>query len=428
MNSAQYMNLMTNLKVSSNAGFAFEQTNVLPTDPMMGQMSLVDGVLYIYVTISGVTTWFPLTNGKSSYVHTQSVAAEQWVVNHGLDSQNFIYMCYDANHNLTMANVVSQDNNSFTVQMSTAGTGTVVVFVESEVFLPTVGANNVATQTLTVDGGTVVVDTNGVVVNGVNISTTAVDNAAALTVLNADSSVTGSVDQKIEDVVGAAPAALDTLVEIGTALGNDADFAGTMTTQLASKATVIALGAEETARIADVANLQSQVNTKLNASDYNAADVLAKLVTTDGSGSGLDADTLDGKELADIESERQSADATLQTNITNEASTARAAEAANANDIAGEITRATGAEATLQANIDTVVPNLDHGSVISCVDAQATYNASFKESFAMVYLNRMLLRPSEWTGACVNGACTSITVDSSISITDGDELEIVSIV
>jgi hypothetical protein len=201
-----------------------------------------------------------------------------------------------------------------------------------------------------------------------------------------------------------------------------------MTTQLSLKATVVDLTAEETARTADTTNLQAQISTKLNSADYNAADVLAKLITTDGPGSALDADTLDGKELATIESDRQSADATLQSNITAEAGTARAAETANANDIASEITRATAAEAVLQGNVDSVVPNLNHGGVISCVDAQATYNANFKESFAMVYLNRMLLRPTEWSASCAAGSCTSITVDSSISITDGDELEIVSIV
>lgn len=38
----------------------------------------------------------------------------------------------------------------------------------------------------------------------------------------------------------------------------------------------------------------TDTNAKLNASDYTAADVLTKIKTVDGSGSGLDADTLDG--------------------------------------------------------------------------------------------------------------------------------------
>lgn len=49
--------------------------------------------------------------------------------------------------------------------------------------------------------------------------------------------------------------------------------------------------------------MQSSLNTKLNITSYTASDVLAKLLTVDGANSGLDADKLDGKELALIESE-----------------------------------------------------------------------------------------------------------------------------
>ena len=40
----------------------------------------------------------------------------------------------------------------------------------------------------------------------------------------------------------------------------------------------------------------TQVNTKLDSSAYTAADVLSKVKTVDGVGSGLDADLLDGKQ------------------------------------------------------------------------------------------------------------------------------------
>lgn len=43
------------------------------------------------------------------------------------------------------------------------------------------------------------------------------------------------VEALIAEVVDAAPAALDTLKELATSLGNDADFAGTMATELAAK-------------------------------------------------------------------------------------------------------------------------------------------------------------------------------------------------
>lgn len=44
--------------------------------------------------------------------------------------------------------------------------------------------------------------------------------------------------------------------------------------------------------------IQTQLDSKLASSSYTAADVLTKLLTVDGSGSGLDADLLDGQSSA----------------------------------------------------------------------------------------------------------------------------------
>lgn len=48
------------------------------------------------------------------------------------------------------------------------------------------------------------------------------------------------IDTRINALIGAAPTALDTLVEIADALNNDPDFAATMTTQLAGKVDKVA--------------------------------------------------------------------------------------------------------------------------------------------------------------------------------------------
>lgn len=45
---------------------------------------------------------------------------------------------------------------------------------------------------------------------------------------------------------------------------------------------------------ANFSNINTEVGTKLTATEYTAADVLTKIKTVDGAGSGLDADTLDG--------------------------------------------------------------------------------------------------------------------------------------
>jgi len=86
--------------------------------------------------------------------------------------------------------------------------------------------------------------------------------------------VQGYTDQQINELVGGAPGALDTLNELAAALNDDAGFSATVTNELSQK---------------------------LNASAYTAADVLTKLLTVDGAGSSLDADTVDGKHASDFD-------------------------------------------------------------------------------------------------------------------------------
>lgn len=76
-------------------------------------------------------------------------------------------------------------------------------------------------------------------------------------------------DAAVAGIIDAAPGALDTLNELAAAIGDDANFASTVTNSLA---------------------------TKLDSASYTAADVLTKVKTVDGAGSGLDADVLDGED------------------------------------------------------------------------------------------------------------------------------------
>ena len=82
---------------------------------------------------------------------------------------------------------------------------------------------------------------------------------------------TAFVTGEINRVIDAAPGALNTLNELAAAIGDDANFSTTIT---------------------------NQIGAKLDSSAYTAADVLAKIKTVDGAGSGLDADKLDGQSSA----------------------------------------------------------------------------------------------------------------------------------
>jgi hypothetical protein len=126
----------------------------------------------------------------------------------------------------------------------------------------------------TVDGRDIAAD--GTKLDGIEVGATADQTKADIDALNIDADTldgqhgsyyTGYTDTAIANLIDSSPSTLDTLNELAAALGDDPNFATTVSTQ---------------------------IGTKLNSSSYTAADVLAKIKTVDGSGSGLDADTLDG--------------------------------------------------------------------------------------------------------------------------------------
>ena len=150
-------------------------------------------------------------------------------------------------------------------------------------------------------------------------------------------------------VIDSSPAALDTLNELAAALGDDANFSTTVTNSIATKLnssavstygltliddadaatarTTLGLGTAATTASTDYATAAQGVtaDAALPSASYTAADVLTKIKTVDGAGSGLDADLLDGNSsahyatAASVTSEastRASADTALDTRVT----------------------------------------------------------------------------------------------------------------
>lgn len=85
--------------------------------------------------------------------------------------------------------------------------------------------------------------------------------------------------------------AADVLAKLLTVDGSGSGLDADLLDGLSSAAFSTAV---HTHAIADVTGLTAALAAKLDSSSYTAADVLAKLITVDGSGSGLDADMLDG--------------------------------------------------------------------------------------------------------------------------------------
>lgn len=170
------------------------------------------------------------------------------------------------------------------------------------------------------------------------------------------------VNQAINDLIGAAPEALDTLKELADALGDDPDFAGTITRKIT--ALTEQLNAEKAAREAADSNLDTKLNQEV-ANRQQADDLIKSLI---------EAETTN----------RTSADQTIQGQITDFKTTQTATNTqlsqaieklkvqyeSNLNDIRTLITTNTG---NIQRNLELIQ---------SQVDLWAEFKTSITSDFA----------------------------------------------
>jgi Chaperone of endosialidase len=122
--------VMTDLELSGLLSFDKNYTD-FPVNPAPRAMSFVNGVFYIYAEItpnSGFFTWQPIGEKRASYLHTQGVASSTWTVNHNFGTNDFAYFVYDQDHNMVIANNHIVNNNQVQILLSSAMTGTVVMF------------------------------------------------------------------------------------------------------------------------------------------------------------------------------------------------------------------------------------------------------------------------------------------------------------
>ena len=74
-----------------------EEGEEFPPTANDGQLLMKQGQLWNFGTMSGVTSWHPITQPKATFVHNQAVAAATWQINHGLNNQFLIVTVYSNN-------------------------------------------------------------------------------------------------------------------------------------------------------------------------------------------------------------------------------------------------------------------------------------------------------------------------------------------
>ena len=187
-----------------------------PANPKIGTIMIKDKCLFAYIKVGDLETWYPFASKTNSYIHSQGLDSSTWVVTHNLNSTNLWIQVKDQTGNILSVGKEDIDANSFRLTFTSAVRGTVMVVAPDTVDVPLLKASLIQV------GQNVEINTSGVYING----------SPALTAAN----IQGQIDTSIAAVVGAAPAALDTLEEIAAQLANDQSAVSALTTVVSNKA------------------------------------------------------------------------------------------------------------------------------------------------------------------------------------------------
>ena len=101
--------------------------------------------------------------------------------------------------------------------------------------------------------------------------------SAALTNLATETYVTNSVNTAVSNLVNSSPSTLDTLNELATALGNDANFASTVTTSLGGKVDKINITSGTVGSSTRIPIITYNAQGQITSADYYPLDLTVKV-------------------------------------------------------------------------------------------------------------------------------------------------------
>lgn len=188
--------VLSDLSISGSVIFAKDYEN-FPSNPSIGTLVLKEQVLYAYISIGGLSTWYPFASRTKFYIHTQGEASLTWTVNHGLGSTDIWYQVQNPEGNLIIVNKTTVDANTFTLNFTYPAVGTVIAVGPDSINVPVVNSSLIKV------GGNdeVVIDTTGVLINGSYALTSASVETDIANAINAEATARANADTTLQNAI-----------------------------------------------------------------------------------------------------------------------------------------------------------------------------------------------------------------------------------
>jgi len=134
------MKIYANFELKEAAKFILHNdvaVTSFPLNPQLGEFAFVKGILYVYSEIDSDRTWFPLTNERLYFTHSQIDNNTTWEIQHDLGTKDIIFFAYDSSDIPMFTNVEfdsTDPENKIKLKFTEAISGRAVIFAAGDKF------------------------------------------------------------------------------------------------------------------------------------------------------------------------------------------------------------------------------------------------------------------------------------------------------
>jgi hypothetical protein len=429
----------TSFIVASNSGFPSTYPFTLIVDPDTSKEEVV-------TVTSGSGTTYTVTRGQDN---TQAVAhSAGTVVRHGVSAREFkelqthIAARGFASDSGILSGVDTHVHGIVTGEGDVVGTLKEQTLTRKTLTTPIINGATISgafTSTATISGGTVTsatvtsstirtsTFTSGTVTSSTIVSTTLGSDLSGGTSYkitnladpssNQDAATKKYVDDKVAALVASAPAALDTLDELAAALGDDANYATTITTALGTKLNLS--GGTMTGAIAMGNNKITGTYTPSSASDLTTKSYIDGLYG-DTVSAALSATSAANSATASANSATASAtsasaSASSATASANSASAAASSATASANSASAAATSATASANSATASATSASASATSATNAATSATNAAASASAASGSATNAANSATASANSATASATSATASATSATASAS-------------
>ena len=134
-----------------------------PSNAKIGTLMTKNQILYGYLNVNNITTWYPLTMPQKVYTHKQTSSSNVWTINHNFNTDELWLMVTNSLNQVVLYTKTIINNNSFTLTFNDSIIGTCIVIASKDIT-----NQNIKCNTLTIGTKTNISD-NGIYFNNSKI-------------------------------------------------------------------------------------------------------------------------------------------------------------------------------------------------------------------------------------------------------------------